>query len=320
MKKKKIQSRISGSSGAACTGGSESVEGDGKSPQDSDDETECSESAAPQLQNTPQQLHQASHQDSPLPPYLPPPGASHFSDYLQRPPMHHPGSNFGMLPHPSEIMRDMSTTPGYPDMYNPQSTYPLQNFGPPQPSAWFNPENTHGSENSSPSMAGLLNGGGSGAGEPSSCLSQLGSPPKPPVLSSLFEQTSTVASTSTTTTTLSAFEPLPPAPSLHAPTGLSAYFGNGYSQPFYDSPYQHQHVPAPPMPQSSGYFPPVPTTYGEEMGQYNGYEPYTSMFAPQGQQQQSQQLGTPTPPPPQANNGLQPFQAGPPGEPSVKIA
>ncbi|VDM31296.1 unnamed protein product [Hydatigera taeniaeformis] len=183
MKKKKIQSRTSGCPTTNTT--AEST----KSPhvEDSDDESECTDHSThqvlpPQLSlepsispckqpisisyphPVPSLLHPPSLPPAPQPKpegfYLP-------SGYLPCPPPNPSttsSSSFGAL-------RDISTS--YPSSTSELYSVPRSQFLVPQ-NNWFNPDANASSENSSPSMAGLL----SGTNDPGSCLSHLGSPPK----------------------------------------------------------------------------------------------------------------------------------------------
>lgn len=314
MKKKKIQSRISGSSCATANTGSVD-DGSGKSPREgdeSDTDGDSSEtlplSAAP-LPNSAETVSSPPSEGSYFPLY----SKNCFSEYIHRAtnpiqlptvPNPHNASAFGMLPHPSEMLRNINAAnSSYPEMYSHLPPPPSRGSPSTQP-LWINSE---ASDNSSPSMAGLL----CTALENGSCLEQLGSPPKAPsaMISSLLDQP---------TSTAPAFEPVQ---SYHQMSSHSAYLTNGYgSQQFYEennnngfhgSSTQAASLPPVPLTQgynNGGYFPPVSSMYSRESSGY-GYEPYTSMFNPS-------ENHTPATPP---SNGFPPFSPANTGERGLNL-
>ncbi|EUB63687.1 Homeobox protein abdominal-B [Echinococcus granulosus] len=182
MKKKKIQSRASGSSTTGTTAENS------KSPhaEDSDDESECADHSTHQVLPprlslesplSPSEQPVSISYPHPVPPLLPPPlppasqpkqdGFYLPSGYLPCPPpipSTSSSTSFGAL-------RDISA--GYPSSTSELYSMPPNQFLASQ-NNWFNSEANASSENSSPSMAGLLGS----TNDPGSCLSQLGSPPK----------------------------------------------------------------------------------------------------------------------------------------------
>ncbi|VDD80557.1 unnamed protein product [Mesocestoides corti] len=298
MKKKKIQSRVSGSSTSTALADS----GKSSHPEDSEDEGECTDQSAHHHLPTHVSAEPPQSPAEQPPPISYPtplsskPGEFYFPrGYVPRPsPAPSSATSFGMHPNPVEMFRDINT--GYPtstpDLYH----LPSSHFLPPTSQhGWFNQETNVGSENSSPSMAGLLGG----ASDPGSCLSQLGSPPKPMIdglgryaaaVSNFFNSGDNAAES---------------APSAYPVNSLSAYLTQGGYPPssFYD--------PGQAAPQAnngySHHFPLVPSTLGGDGETQFGYDTYTSAFAPPVQASAQ-------------NNGIASFSSASAGEPSVKIA
>lgn len=184
MKKKKIQSRASGCSTTGTTAESS------KSPhaEDSDNESGCTDHSSHQVLPSrlsleppisPSKQPVSINYPHPIPPLLPPPplppvpqpkqdGFYLPSGYLSCPPPIPPTSSsasFGAL-------RDIGA--GYPPSASELYSVSRNQFLASQ-NNWFNAEANASSENSSPSMAGLLGN----TNVPGSCLSHLGSPLKP---------------------------------------------------------------------------------------------------------------------------------------------
>ncbi|KAL5111513.1 Homeobox protein Hox-B7 [Taenia crassiceps] len=185
MKKKKIQSRASGCSTTGATTES------GKSPhaEDSGNESECTDNSSHQVLPprlslepplSPSKQPVSIPYSHPVPPLLPPPPPLPPASQPKQDGFYLPS---GYLPCPPPIpsasssasfgaLRDI--TAGYPS--STSELYPMsRNQFLNSQNSWFNPEVNASSENSSPSMAGLLGN----TNDPGSCVSHLGSPLKP---------------------------------------------------------------------------------------------------------------------------------------------
>lgn len=277
MKKKKILSRTSGSSTTTNTA-------DGsKSPHagDSEDESECTDQSNHQV---PPSGHSSEPPISPpehaISISYPQPNQSSMPTPLPSASnTKHGGFYFsgGYLPCPRPIPSSMSSTSFgllrelgtvYPPTTSEFCSISSNHFLPPQ-SNWFNPEVNAGSENSSPSMVGLLGS----TSDPGSCLSQLGSPSKSHMsgigrygmpISNLFENP---VDSNYQGSSLSAYLSQSAYPPTSAAFYVSGHTGGGETNGGRGG-YNHNFSIAPPMLGGENEVPPFT------------YDGYTSAFIP----------------------------------------